>query len=174
VFTIAPIGVVRSTRADLSDDRWGAVEAVIELAPGIPAESLDGLEAFSHAEVVFVFDRVPADAPVRWARHPRGNPAWPAVGIFAQRAKDRPNRIGTTIVRVVRREGARLHVRGLDAVEGTPVVDIKPVLAEFLPREAVTQPAWARELMAGYWDGPPNTHLTREPEASGNGTKISR
>jgi tRNA (adenine37-N6)-methyltransferase len=158
VITLAPIGVVRSPRDDLTDDGWGAVDAVIELTPDVPAESLEGLDAFSHVEVVFVFDRVAADAPVTWARRPRGNPAWPAVGIFAQRAKDRPNRLGTTIVRVVRREGARLHVRGLDAVEGTPVVDIKPVLAEFLPRESVTQPAWARELMVGYWDGPPSTH----------------
>jgi tRNA-Thr(GGU) m(6)t(6)A37 methyltransferase TsaA len=158
MFTIEPIGVIRSPRGDLTDDGWGAVEAVIELAPEIPAASLDGLEGFSHAEVVFVFDRVSAGAPVRWTRHPRGNTAWPAVGIFAQRAKDRPNRLGTTIVRMVRREGARLHVRGLDAVDGTPVVDIKPVLVEFLPRGAVTQPAWARELMAGYWEGPPSTH----------------
>ena len=152
MFTIEPVGVVRSPRGDLTDDGWGAVDAVIELAPGIPAESLDGLETFSHVEVVFVFDRLAADAPVRWTRHPRGNHAWPSVGIFAQRAKDRPNRLGTTIVRVVGRDGARLHVRGLDAVDGTPVVDIKPVMAEFLPREAVTQPAWARELMAAYWD----------------------
>jgi tRNA (Thr-GGU) A37 N-methylase len=77
---------------------------------------------------------------------------------FAQRAKDRPNRLGTTIAGVVRREGARLHVRGLDAVDGTPVVDIKPVMAEVLPRDAATQPACARQLMLGYWDGRQNTH----------------
>lgn len=158
MFTIAPIGVVRSPRDDLADDGWGHTDTIIELAPGIPADSLDGLEAFSHVEIVFVFDRVAADAPVRWTRHPRGNPAWPLVGIFAQRAKDRPNRLGTTIVRVVCRQGAQLHVRGLDAVDGTPVIDIKPVMAEFLPREAVAQPTWARELMVGYWDGPPTAH----------------
>jgi tRNA (adenine37-N6)-methyltransferase len=158
VITVQPIGVVRSPRDDFADLAWGAVDAVIELAPEVPAESLDGLEAFSHAEIVFVFDRVAAEAQVRWVRHPRGNPAWPAVGIFAQRAKDRPNRLGTTVVHIVRREGARLHVRGLDAVDGTPVLDIKPVMAEFLPREPVRQPEWARELMAGYWDGPQTTH----------------
>jgi tRNA-Thr(GGU) m(6)t(6)A37 methyltransferase TsaA len=157
-FTIEPIGIARSPRRELTDDGWGAVDAVIELVPGVPAESLDGIEAFSHIEVVFVFDRVPPDVAVRWTRHPRGNAAWPTVGIFAQRGKDRPNRLGTTIVRLVRRQGARLYVQGLDAVDGTPVVDIKPVLAEFLPREAVTQPQWARELMAGYWDGEPGPH----------------
>ena len=157
-FTIEPIGIARSPRRELTDDGWGAVDAVIELVPGVPAESLDGIEGFSHVEVIFVFDRVPADVAVRWTRHPRGNAKWPSVGIFAQRAKDRPNRFGTTIVRLVRREGARLYVQGLDAVDRTPVVDIKPVLAEFLPREAVTQPQWARELMAGYWDGEAGTH----------------
>jgi tRNA (Thr-GGU) A37 N-methylase len=73
------------------------------------------------------------------------------VGIFAQRARARPNRLGTTIVRIISCEGARLRVRGLDAIDGTPVLDIKPVMAEFLPREPVRQPAWSTELMADYW-----------------------
>ena len=151
MFTIRPIATVRSPRTTLADDDWGEVESVIELAPEVPAESLEGLEEFSHAEIVFVFDRVTAEKIVTGRRHPRGNTAWPAVGIFAQRGKDRPNRLGTTIVRIVRREGARLVVRGLDAVDGTPVVDIKPVMAEFLPREPVRQPPWSRELMREYW-----------------------
>lgn len=151
VFTIHPIATVRSPRTTLDDDGWGEVESVVELAPEVPAESLEGLEAFSHAEIVFVFDRVAAETIVTGTRHPRANPAWPSVGIFAQRGKDRPNRLGTTMVRIVRREGPRLVVRGLDAVDGTPVVDIKPVMAEFLPREPVRQPAWASELMREYW-----------------------
>lgn len=151
MFTIRPIATVRSLRTTLADDDWGEVEAVIELAPDVPEESLEGLEAFSHAEIVFVFDRVTAESVVTGRRHPRGNPAWPSVGIFAQRGKDRPNRLGTTLARIVRREGGRLMVRGLDAIDGTPVVDIKPVMAEFLPREPVRQPAWASELMRGYW-----------------------
>ena len=73
------------------------------------------------------------------------------MGIFAQRGKARPNRIGSTIVRVVRREGRVLHVAELDAVDGTPVLDIKPVMREFLPREEVRQPRWSRELMQRYW-----------------------
>jgi tRNA (adenine37-N6)-methyltransferase len=73
------------------------------------------------------------------------------VGIFAQRAKDRPNRLGVTIVASASREGRILHVTGLDAVDGTPVLDIKPVMAEFLPRGEVRQPAWSHELMAEYW-----------------------
>ena len=85
------------------------------------------------------------------ARHPRGNTDWPKIGIFAQRGKNRPNRLGLTICRVVGVDGAALIVEGLDAVDGTPVVDIKPVMAEFAPRGAVRQPGWVAELMSDYW-----------------------
>ncbi|HMB79931.1 MAG TPA: SAM-dependent methyltransferase [Vicinamibacterales bacterium] len=148
---IRPIGRVRSTRAATGDDGWDAEQASIELDDAFEPEALAGLEAFSHAEIFFVFDRVAEDAVERGARHPRGNPDWPRVGIFAQRGKDRPNRLGATIVEIVSRSGRTLVVHGLDAVDGTPVVDIKPVMAEFLPRSAVRQPAWSQELMRRYW-----------------------
>jgi len=73
------------------------------------------------------------------------------VGIFAQRGKDRPNRLGTTIAEIKGREGRVLTVAGLDAVDGTPVLDIKPLMVEFLPRGSVRQPPWSRELMRDYW-----------------------
>lgn len=98
-----------------------------------------------------VFDRVPPEKIVTGARHPRNNPAWPRVGIFAQRGKNRPNRLGVSVVRIVGVDGARLHVAELDAIDGTPVVDIKPVLRELLPRGELRQPSWASELMAHYW-----------------------
>lgn len=150
-FEVRPVAFVRAERDEVRDDFWGGTRSTIELAPGVPAASFDGIEEFSHVEVIFVFDRLPADGGVTGARHPRGNPAWPAVGIFAQRAKARPNRLGATIVRILDREGSRLHVAELDAIDGTPVVDIKPVFSEFLPREPVRQPAWTRELMRDYW-----------------------
>jgi tRNA (Thr-GGU) A37 N-methylase len=106
-------------------------------------------------EVLFLFDRVDPSRIVTGARHPRNNPDWPAIGIFAQRGKNRPNRIGSTICRVLRREGRRLFVAELDAIDGTPVLDIKPVMSEFLPREEVRQPAWSRELMSQYWSEAP-------------------
>jgi tRNA (adenine37-N6)-methyltransferase len=149
--TVEPVAVVRSTRRTTDDDHWGNVEATIELCDGVPAESLSGLDAFSHVEIVFVFDQLEASAVVRGSRHPRNNQQWPRVGIFAQRARARPNRLGTTIVRILSCDGLRLRVRGLDAIDGTPVLDIKPVMAEFLPREPVGQPAWSKELMADYW-----------------------
>jgi tRNA-Thr(GGU) m(6)t(6)A37 methyltransferase TsaA len=152
---LTPIGVVRSPRRELTDDDWGDVESTIELAPELAAESLAGLTDFSHVEVLFRFDRVAEASVERGARHPRGNTAWPRVGIFAQRAKDRPNRLGSTIAEVVAVAGRRLTVRGLDAIDGTPVVDLKPVMRELLPRSALRQPAWSSELMAGYWHAKP-------------------
>jgi tRNA-Thr(GGU) m(6)t(6)A37 methyltransferase TsaA len=147
-----PVGVVRSTRATATDDFWDAETARIELdTERFGPEALRGLDAFSHVEIVFVFDRVDEAGVQTGARHPRGNPAWPSVGIFAQRGKNRPNRIGVTICRVLRVEGTVLHVAGLDAIEGTPVLDIKPWIAGFGPRGEVREPDWARELMQDYW-----------------------
>ena len=151
MITLEPIGYVRSARRDLLDDDWDAVPAAIELSAAFDPVALDGLETFSHAEIVYHFDRVAPDSIERGARHPRGNPRWPRVGIFAQRAKDRPNRLGVTVVAITGREGRVLRVSGLDAVDGTPVLDIKPVMAEFLPRGGVRQPAWSHELMTAYW-----------------------
>ena len=150
-FEMSAIGYVRGGRADVRDDFWGASEARIELAPGVPEESLLGLDAFSHVEVLFVFDRDPADHPIEWTRHPRGDRRWPSIGIFAQRARRRPNRLGATVVRLVACEPRAIRVMGLDAADGTPVVDIKPVFSEFLPREPVRQPPWVAGLMADYW-----------------------
>ena len=86
------------------------------------------------------------------ARHPRGRTDWPKVGIFAQRGKNRPNRIGVTVCRLVSVEGLSIEVEGLDAIDGTPVIDIKPYMREFGPRGDVKQPEWATELMSGYWN----------------------
>ena len=150
--TVTPIGVVRSSVDQPIDCAWGEVVARIELdSPRFTAESLIGLQDFSHVEIVFAFDRV-AEWDIHYAaRHPRGRADWPKVGIFAQRGKDRPNRIGVTVCRLLSVKGITLQVQGLDAIDGTPVLDIKPYVSEFGPRGAVREPAWVRELMAGYW-----------------------
>jgi tRNA-Thr(GGU) m(6)t(6)A37 methyltransferase TsaA len=148
---IEPIGYVRAARTEAKDDFWGGAQSRIELAPHVDAGALDGVDAFSHVEVLFHFHLAdPARIETR-ARHPRNNPAWPKVGIFAQRGKNRPNRLGSSIVKLLRREARALLVLELDAIDGTPVLDLKPVLAEFLPREPVRQPDWSRELMRDYW-----------------------
>jgi tRNA (adenine37-N6)-methyltransferase len=155
-YEVRPIGLVRSSRAEPIDDDWSAVTASITLDIGqFGEDSLAGLTAFSHIEVVYLFDRV-TDAEIqRGARHPRGNPDWPMVGIFAQRGKMRPNRIAVSVCRLLEVDGLTLRVESLDAIDGTPVLDIKPVMAEFLPIGPLSQPAWSHELMATYWTRPP-------------------
>ena len=150
--TLTPIGRVHSSRTEVKDDFWGQVTSVIELdAAHFTSDSLLGLTDFSHILVVYHLHSVPDKSIVTTASYPRENPDWPRVGIFAQRGKNRPNRIGSTIVRIVGHEGRVLRVAELDAIDNTPVIDIKPVMQEFLPREPVRQPQWSRELMQRYW-----------------------
>lgn len=148
-----PIGIVRNSRSELIDDDWDLIDSRIELDPTmLDPGATDGLRDFSHVEVVYVFDQVPEESIERGSRRPRGNPDWPEVGILAQRPKMRPNRIGVTTCELMAvRPGGVIEVRGLDAVDATPVLDVKPYFSEFGPRGDVRQPAWSRELMAGYW-----------------------
>jgi len=147
-----PIGYVRNDRTEPIDDRWDAVKACIELdSEQFGVEATTGLMDFSHIEVVFYFDRVPDEEISTGARHPRGREDWPLAGIFAQRGKGRPNRIGVTVCRLLAVEGLTIKVRGLDAIDGTPVLDIKPVMKLFLPRGDMREPAWVGEIMKEYW-----------------------
>jgi tRNA-Thr(GGU) m(6)t(6)A37 methyltransferase TsaA len=147
-----PIGAVSSPRTEPLDDDWDTVTATVTLdADQFGPDALAGLADFSHVEVVYVFDRVEPSTVQTRARHPRNNPEWPQVGIFAQRAKGRPNRIGVSVCRLLGVDGLTLTVHALDAIDGTPVLDVKPYLAEFAPRGEVRQPAWSHELMSGYW-----------------------
>ena len=148
---VSPVARVRGGRAAPEDDNWGAERAVLMLEEPFGPEALFGLDAFSHAEIVFQFHLVPDAKIETGARRPRGNPDWPLVGIFAQRGKNRPNRIGVTVCRIVSVSGREIEVEGLDAIDGTPVLDIKPVMREFLPRGDIRQPDWSRELMKDYW-----------------------
>ncbi len=152
--TLHPVAWVHNTRLTTEDDDWGDLVSEITLDPSLPEESLDGLDAFSHAEIIFYFHLVDENKIVYGARHPRENPNWPKVGILAQRGRLRPNRLGLTIVRILRREGRSLFVQGLDAVDGTPVLDIKPFMQEFLPNGPVCQPDWSHELLKDYWTLP--------------------
>ena len=150
-FVIEPIGYVEASREKVVDDFWGGEKSSIVLVDEYEPEALSGLDSFSHVEVLFLFNQVDPQDIVTGARHPRNNKEWPAIGIFAQRGKNRPNRIGSTISRIVGLDGNRLIVAELDAIDGTPVLDLKPIMTEFLPREDVLQPRWSHELMADYW-----------------------
>ena len=153
VITLEPVGVVVGGRSEAIDDDWGGVEAVIRLDDAqFGPDAVAGLAAFSHLVVVFLFHLVdPADVETG-ARRPRGNPEWPEVGMFAQRARMRPNRLGVSTCRLLAVEGLDLHVRGLDAIASSPVLDVKPFIREFEPPATdVRQPTWSTELMQGYY-----------------------
>lgn len=149
---MTPIGFVRGGRTEPIDDDWDKVESAIALDPQqLALDATASLGDFSHIEVVFHFDKVPDDEIQIASRHPRGRTDWPKVGILAQRGKGRPNRIGVTVCRLLSVDGLTLRVSGLDAIDGSPVLDIKPVMKGFLPRGEIREPPWAAELMKGYW-----------------------
>ena len=153
MITLEPVGVVVGGRAEPVDDEWGAIDACIRMdAARFGPDAVEGLSAFSHLVVVFQFHLVdPADVRTG-ARRPRDNPEWPAVGMFAQRARMRPNRVGVSTCRLLRVESLDLHVRGLDAIDGSPVLDVKPYMREFEPAgDDIRQPSWSTELMRGYY-----------------------
>ena len=145
---LEPIAYVISQRKEISDDYWGEVLSEIHLVPALPDEAFDGIETFSHLQIIFHFSK---SQTVVFADHPRGNPEFPRLGIFAQRKKDRPNHLGLTTVQLIERKERMLLVKGLDALDGTPVLDIKPVFREFEPRGEIRQPEWVSELMKLYW-----------------------
>jgi tRNA-Thr(GGU) m(6)t(6)A37 methyltransferase TsaA len=151
-FELTPIGFVCGGRAEDIDDDWGKSRARIELDPErFKPDALAGLAEFSHVEVIFVFDRMSEAEITHGARHPRGRSDWPLVGIFAQRGKVRPNRLGLCSCRIIAVDGLAIEIEGLDAIDGTPIVDLKPVMKGFLPRGEIREPAWAAQIMKDYW-----------------------
>jgi tRNA-Thr(GGU) m(6)t(6)A37 methyltransferase TsaA len=147
---IEPVATVSNTRLNPTDDFWGNVISEIALLPHIPENAFKGIEQFSHLEILYYFDKVD-DSRIVFSGRPRGNPEWPEMGIFCQRKKDRPNRLGLCTVELVEHTGRTIKVKYLDAIEGTPVLDVKPVFKEFEPKGAIRQPQWTIELMADYW-----------------------
>lgn len=133
------------------DDHWGDVISEIKLAEGIHPDALKGIEEFFHLDIIFYFHQVKEEHIQYKARRPRNNKNYPETGIFAQRGKNRPNRLGATVVTLLEKSGSKLVVKGLDAIDGTPVIDIKPVMKEFLPKGQIIQPKWSEDLMKVYW-----------------------
>ena len=149
---LTPIAVIKNDRKEIKDDDWGGIVSEIVLEEFLSEDTLNGMEDFSYMEIIYYFHRVDVSKINYNTRHPRNNKQWPSVGIFAQRGKNRPNLLGHSIVKLLRKENRSLFVDGLDAINGTPVLDIKPVMREFLPAGEVTQPQWASELMQNYWN----------------------
>lgn len=152
MIAMTPIGIVHSSRKKTEDDNWDVEQVCIELdSLQFSSEALTGLTDFSHVEILFYMNQVDTDKIEKIARHPRNNTEWPKVGIFAQRGKNRPNQIGSTVCRILKTDGLKLTLEGLDAVDGSPVLDIKPWVKEFAPRGSIFQPTWISELMQKYW-----------------------
>ena len=146
-----PVGLVRAERKEPIDDKWGSLISVIELDPTqFDERAVAGLSEFSHLCVIFHFNKVSPDEVIFTGKQPRGLSHLPAIGIFAQRAKERPNRLGLSCCKLLSVDKLRLTVRGLDAIDGTPVLDIKPYISEFSPREETSQPGWVNEIMRDY------------------------
>ncbi|MBU8685127.1 tRNA (N6-threonylcarbamoyladenosine(37)-N6)-methyltransferase TrmO [Bacillus haynesii] len=148
---IKPVAFVKNLRILPKDDHWGDVISEIKLAEDIHPDALKGIEAFSHLDIIFYFHQVKEDQIQYQARRPRNNQNYPETGIFAQRGKNRPNRLGATVVTLLEKSESKLVVKGLDAIDGTPVIDIKPVMKEFLPKGQIIQPKWSEDLMKAYW-----------------------
>ena len=147
---LKPVATIRNSRIEATDDYWGEVITEITLEEHIPAEAFENIEKYSHLEIIFYFDKAEAGQMV-YSGRPRGNPDYPVMGIFSQRKKDRPNHIGLTTVELIAHNGRTIIVKGLDAIDGTPVLDIKPAVKEFEPRQEVMQPRWVADLMKDYW-----------------------
>ncbi|VEF47626.1 transcriptional regulator [Bacillus freudenreichii] len=148
---IKPVAYVRNSRKNIEDDNWGSIISEIELIDELDESSFQGVGDFSHLEIIFYFDHVTDDKIQYGARHPRNNKKLPKIGIFAQRGKNRPNKLGLTTAELIQHDGRKIIVKGLDAIDGTPIVDIKPVMKEFLPRKEIKQAKWSSELMKDYW-----------------------
>lgn len=153
---VEPIATVVGGRTEPTDDFWGGTRSVIRIdAERFPVDTVKGLDEFSHLVVVFRFHLIDPSQVHLGARSPRNNPDWPETGTFVHRNMRRPNRLGISFPRLLKVDGLDLHVEDLDAVDGTPVVDIAPWFREFGPRGEVRQPNWPTEMLADYWASSP-------------------
>jgi Uncharacterized conserved protein len=148
-------------RVEATDDYWGGTRSIIRIdSSRFRSDATKGLEAFSHLEIAWRFHLTdPTDLNLG-ARRPRDNPAWPEVGIFGHRNMRRLNWLGVSRCRLLKVDGLDLHVEDLDAVDGSPVLDIKPWFSEFGPRGEVRQPAWTTEMLRDYFA--PAVHGSQE------------
>jgi len=144
---VVPIGHVACDERDPARVDWSRVRSAIVLDeaahPGI-VEALLGLEDYSHVIVVGWLDRIPEDLRARRRAYPSGDERLPLQGALALRGGVRPNPISVTVCRLLGIEGDALRVEGLDLLDGTPVLDVKPYIAHYDAEAEATIPKWAR------------------------------
>jgi len=148
---LKPIAFVKNSRQKIEDDNWNAIESEIVFVESISEEALEGIEEFSHLEIIFYMNEVKDAKAIAKIRHPRNNINLPKVGTYAQRNKSRPNKIGLTTVKLLRVKGKSIFVKNLDALNNTPILDVKPYMKEFGPKAETKQPNWTTEIMKNYW-----------------------
>lgn len=148
--SLRPVGRVLCDVTARTDHQWGSVTSRVELLPEYRAGLL-GLDQFSHLLVITYLHQAGFESGRHLTRRPRGLPSMPLVGIFAQRAKDRPNPIGVTAVSLLSITSDSAIVRGLDAIDGTPVLDLKPYYPQYDRVDGAVVPDWVGRLMAGYF-----------------------
>ena len=148
--TLTPIGVVHNNVTDAVDAQWGQVSTEIHINQELAA-GLRGLEDWSHMIVVFYMHNAEFDMDKHLVRRPRDLDEMPELGIFAQRARHRPNKIGLTAVKIMSVEGNIVRVRGLDAMDGTPILDLKPYAPIYDGATDPLIPGWFVRLMQGYF-----------------------
>jgi tRNA-Thr(GGU) m(6)t(6)A37 methyltransferase TsaA len=151
MFDVHAIATVKCPVNQMSQGNWATVDSEIHLDPEYAA-GLQGLEGFSHVLVIFFLDRAQGfDRKTQLLRRPRGMEDMHEVGVFAQRTKYRPNPIGVSAVKLIGINGNIVRVRGLDALDGTPVLDIKPYMPPFDRVDDVRMPPWVGHMMEGYF-----------------------
>jgi tRNA-Thr(GGU) m(6)t(6)A37 methyltransferase TsaA len=144
------IGIVRSPVKEGVDENWGSVISDIHIEEKY-AGGLRGIDSFSHIIVVFEMHRSTWSPDSDLVRRPQGRSDMPLTGIFAQRAKHRPNPIGITTVKLLAVQENILTVQGLDAIDETPVLDIKPYFPQFDLASGLRYPEWVDRLMKNYF-----------------------
>ena len=144
--TLTAIGQVRNSIRKKKREGWESITSRVVIEPKYES-ALEGIEEYSHLLILFWLSRVPPRARERMLKiHPKSRLDLPLVGVFSTRTQYRPNPIGLTLVQLLKRKRNILRVRGLDAIDGTPVLDIKPISprTEF-PRKTRV-PKWYRRL----------------------------
>ena len=139
--TLKAIGIVRNEIKQPLTEGWERVVSDIVVDNSL-SEALDNLEEFSHIIVLYWLHRAPATSRVPTKIHPKGKLELPLVGLFATRSPNRPNPVGKATVRLLQRQGNILKVEGLDAIDGTPIIDIKPYIPGYDSATNAKVPSW--------------------------------
>ncbi|MFG3282027.1 SAM-dependent methyltransferase [Streptomyces sp. NPDC048111] len=150
-YEVSSVATVVGGHTRVQDDYQGGVESIIRLDDEYPLETLQGIEEFSHLEVIWHFHLAQPEDVQLHARSPRGNQRWPATGTFVHRNHRRPNQLAVSHPRLLKVDGRDLLVTDLDAVDGTPIIDLGPHFEQMGPRGPVQQPPWPAEMLVDYW-----------------------